>query len=245
MAKSNNADAFKIHCYMMTTSGVWPQKNPNMYYKLKTLSSWFFAISLCTTMWMEAINDVKNFAKLSEILYIMVTITAYNIKLAVFTYYRKESFLDMINFLKNPVFVSYPDDIDHYMVKTIKSSTLLANIYRYLILCCVILYIFYPILDNKALPFPFPYDLGKYTPLMYVFQLMGESYAAWNNSCLDTLCTSLMGIAAAQLDILCEKIARIKEEEVSLQNYEISEEADKITTKKLSQCVEHHLAIIK
>lgn len=244
MVKSNNADAFKIHYNMMTTSGVWPKENPSLYYKLKTLSTWFFAISLCATMWMEAINDIKSFTKLSEILYIMVTITAYLIKLTVFTR-RRKSVLNMVNFLKDPVFLSYPDDVDHYMAKTIKWSTLLANVYRYLVLCCVILYIFYPILDNKALPFPFPYDLGSYTPFMYVFQLIGESYAAWNNSTFDTLCTSLMGIAAAQLDILCEKITRIKEGRVMVQDYEFSEEADKSTTEKLSQCVEHHLAIIK
>ncbi|KAF2887261.1 hypothetical protein ILUMI_18912 [Ignelater luminosus] len=243
MVKSNNADAFKMQCSMMTTTGVWPKENPSIYYKTKTVASWFFAIGLCVTMWMEALNDIKDFAKLSEILYIMVTVTAYIIKLSVFTY-RKQSFLNMIKFLEDPVFASYPDQADHFMAKTISSSTIIAKVYRYLVMCCVVLFFFYPILDNKTLPFPFPYDLGKYTPFMFGFQLIGAGYDAWNNSCIDTLCTSLMGIAAAQLDILCEKIIHIKEQIVPQGDSEISEETDKDTIEKLKQCVEHHLAIM-
>ncbi|KAF2904855.1 hypothetical protein ILUMI_01326 [Ignelater luminosus] len=244
MPISNSADAYRLQYIILSATGAWPKENPTILYRFNTFLSWFYGLGLYGIMLTQCIHDITDITKLSETLYIMVSFMGFIIKFLVFTY-RKKEFLDILEFLKDPVFVSYPEDLDHYMVKTIKSWTLLSKVYQFLIICCIILYLIYPILDNKALPFAFPYDLGQYNIVMYGFQLIGEYYSANNNIYLDVLCASLMGIIAAQLDILAEKIIRIRENDSVLDEYEISIRADEEAIKRLKQCVVHHLAIIK
>ncbi|KAK5647660.1 hypothetical protein RI129_002552 [Pyrocoelia pectoralis] len=190
-------------------------------------------------MSIEVAHHYKDFVKLSETLYIMITITGYLVKQISLTYNTK-AFLKIIEFLKDPVFLSYPYELDHYMVKTVRQSTFIANMYRYIVACCVVLFFVYPIVDHKSLPFPFPLELGVYTYFMYAFQIVAVGLTAWNNSSIDTLTTSLMGITAAQLDILYEKIIGIQNEAPEGGNNE-----DKNVLKVLRQCVEHHNAIMQ
>ncbi|KAF2904109.1 hypothetical protein ILUMI_02062 [Ignelater luminosus] len=229
---------------MLVLTGVWPIENPNVIYKVKRLLSWISAFGLSGILLTEFIYDIRDFTKLSETLYIGVTYMGFLVKLLVFSRRRKE-FLNLLKFLKNPIFVSYPEDLDHYMAKSIKQSVLLARVYRVLGVSIVVGYAFYPILDNKPLPFPFPYDLGNYTILMYCLQMIGEAFSAVNNLCLDVMCTSLMGLAAAQLDILTQKIIRLKEDNGVISNPVILNQVDARIIEKLKDCVKHHLAIIK
>lgn len=244
MPISNNADAYKLQRIVLTATGAWPKENPTILYRINTLLSWIFALGLLGIMLTQCIHDITDITKLSETLYIMVSFLGFITKFSIFTY-RKKEFVAILEFLKDPVFVSYPEDLDHYMVKTIKSWNLLSKVYQFLIICCIILYIIYPILDNKPLPFPFPYDLGQYNTPMYGFQIIGEYYSVNNNIYLDVLCASLMGIIAAQLDILAEKIIRVRQRNSVLDEHEISAQADEIAIRRLKQCVVHHLAIIK
>lgn len=244
MLKSSNEDVYKVPYNMMLKSGIWPKEYPTLVYKIKTFLSWFFAIGLLVVQLMQAINDIKDFAKLSETLYIMVAVLGYIIKLGVFTY-RKEKFLEMVNFLKGPIFTSYPDEYDHFMKKNIKYASLAANTLKYFFMSCVVLYLIFPIIDQVPLPFPFPYELGRYTFVMYAFQIAAEGYAAWNNACIDTLCTCMMGVAVAQLEILSEKIIHIKKDHAQLGTYEISERKEEIAVRRIRQCVQHHLAIMR
>ncbi|KAK4885198.1 hypothetical protein RN001_001469 [Aquatica leii] len=243
MVKSNNANAFKLQHAMMLSSGVWPEESSTITYKIKCIISWILSLGLFITMTMQVIHDITDFTKLSEILYIMVTIAATVGKMASFTYQRKK-FLKMIKFLKEPIFMSYTDDLDHYMAATIKSSTFIANFYRYLVGCCIVMFIVYPIVDNKPLPFPFSFELGSFKYCMYVFQIASIGCCAWNNSCIDTLTTSIMGIGAAQLSILYEKIVNIKHMTNCLEDKNNVSVKNKDITPSLEQCVEHHNAII-
>lgn len=240
MINSNNEDAIKIQHDMLVFSGFWPRKNSSIFYKCRRTFSWVMLIMLGITMWMQVIKVINDFTQLSEILYIMVTITATIIKSGVFTY-RRKYFLKLLELLKDPLFISYPNDLNHYMATTIKYSRLIANTYRYLVFACVVLIGLFPIVDNKPLPFPFDFNLRGYKIPMYAFQLTAECVAAWNNSSLDTLCTSLMGITAAQLDILAEKIIHIKD--VTLAKH--TPASEEIALKNFKQCVKHHVAIME
>ncbi|KAK5647664.1 hypothetical protein RI129_002556 [Pyrocoelia pectoralis] len=190
-------------------------------------------------MSIEVAYNLKDFIKLSETLYMMITVAEYVIK-QISLSYKKKAFLKIIEFLKDPIFLSYPYELDHYMVKTVRQSTFIANTYRYIVGCCVVLYLVYPMVDHKSLPFPFPLELGVYRYFMYAFQIVTVGIGAWNNSSIDTLTTSLMGISAAQLDILYEKIIRIQNEAPENGN-----KNDKNVLKVLRQCVKHHNAIIQ
>ncbi|KAF2905331.1 hypothetical protein ILUMI_00833 [Ignelater luminosus] len=241
MIKSSNEDVYKIPYDMMTKSGIWPKKNPSFVYKMKTSLNWFFALSLFVILLLQAIDDIGDFAKLSQSLYIMAAMLGYIIKLGTFTF-RRNKFLNMINFLKNPIFTFVSEDFEHYLIKNIKRANLTANSFKYLYMSCVFFYLIYPIADHVSLPFPFPYDLGRYTFLMYAFQMVAESFAAWNNACLDSLCACTMCVAIAQLEILAKKINTVKQNHSSLVAYEISED---VILRRLKHCTKHHLAIIK
>lgn len=241
MTKIEAHEVYKIPYDMLSATGIWPKKTPSPFYKMKTGVSWLLAISLLTTMTMETLNDLNDFTKLSEILYINVTIAAYFVKMAVFTY-KREIILNTIKFLRDPIFLSYPEDLSRYMVNAVRVSNLLGKTYQYSACCCVILFTVYPFLDNKPTPFPFPYDLGKYNYIMFVQQAVAVSIAAWNNSSLDVLCTSLIGIACAQFDILAGKITSSKVEE-NEEHFDLKK--DREVRKNLKQCVTHHLAILK
>ncbi|KAF2904118.1 hypothetical protein ILUMI_02071 [Ignelater luminosus] len=244
MVKSNSADAFKVQYNTLILTGIWPIENPNVIYRIKTILSWVSALGLSGVMLTQLIHDITDFTKLSETLYILLAYMGFIVKLVVFMYRRKE-FLNVINFLKNPIFLSYPEDLDHYMAKSINQSVRLAKIFQPFAVSFVIFYAVYPILDNTSLPFPFPYDLGKYRMVMYCSQLISEGMAAINNMYIDTICTSLMGIIAAQLDILTEKIMRLNENDGTVEDHAISNEVCESIYEKLKDCVKHHLAIIK
>ncbi|KAK5647662.1 hypothetical protein RI129_002554 [Pyrocoelia pectoralis] len=223
---------------MMQSTGVWPEENSGVINKIKYIFSVTMCIGLVVTMSIEVAHHYKDFVKLSETLYIMITITGYLVKQISLTYNTK-TFLKIIEFLRDPIFLSYPYELDHYMVKTVRQSTFIANMYRYIVGCCVVLFFVYPMVDHKSLPFPFPLELGVYRYFMYAFQIVALGIGAWNNSSIDTITTSLMGITAAQLDILYEKIIYIQNEAP-----ESDDNEDKNVLKVLRQFVEHHNAII-
>ncbi|KAF2904116.1 hypothetical protein ILUMI_02069 [Ignelater luminosus] len=159
--------------------------------------------------------------------------------------FHGKEYLKLIDFLKNPIFLSYSEDLDHYMAKSIKQSVLLTNGYRVVAVTIMVGYTIYPLLDNKPLPTPFPYDLGKFTMLMYCFEVISGSFSMVNVICLDVTCTSLMELAAAQLDILAEKIIRLEEDDVVVGDPIILTQIRESIHEKLKNCVKHHLAIIK
>ncbi|XP_031329090.1 uncharacterized protein LOC116160089 [Photinus pyralis] len=242
-AKTLNSDAFKTQQAMMTATGAWPDHS-SITYNIKALFFHAFTIGLFVTMSMQVIFNLNDFTNLSEILYIMVTVTGYVVKQCALTY-KRNVFVNLIQFLKDPLFLSYPDELDHYMFETVKKSTLIANVYRFSIAFCIVLFTVYPILENKPLPFPFPYDLGNYRYFMYAFQIISVGVCAWNNCTIDTLTTSLMGIAAAQLDILYEKLIVIRKESQENDDVPYCEKSEEDILLKLRQCVEHHNAIIQ
>lgn len=243
MVISNSAEAFRIQSNLLAFTGVWPTENPNIIYRIRTIFSWFSAVGFFGMLLTQCIYDIKDIIKLSETLYLLVTYMELILKLSVLSHRRKE-FLNIICSLKKPIFVSYPEDLNYYMAKSIKQSVFLAKTYRIVAVTIIIGYAIYPILDNKPLPSPFPYDLGKYTIPVYCFQLIGGSFCMVNVVCYDLTCTSLMGLASAQLDILSKKIIRLKEGAV-VEGSGIFHEVDENLSVKLKHCVKHHLAIIK
>lgn len=240
MAKTDNGEAYKAYYKMMYATGIWPQLNNSILYKVRIFLSWALLFFFFVTMGMQTFHDRKDFTKLSEILYINFTLYGYLIKLAMFAY-KKTDVLYLLDFLKKPIFQSYPDEYDYFMVNAVRVSKILARTYQLCIFCWITFYIYYPFLDDKSLPIPFPYDYGYYRYVMFPMQIIGVGWGAWNNSCIDVFTVSLIGIANAQYEILAEKIKNIKNNS----HEEINPEVDTSIIKSLKQCVQHYLAIIR
>lgn len=241
MSQISTAEVLQVYYDMLNTTGIWPQKNPSWIYRLKTIVSWIFAWALFIIMTIETIHDLNDFTKLSEIIYINATCVTYITKLIIFTL-KRNKFLQLVKFLKSPIFGTYPSELNHYMEDSIKFSNMLAKIYQYAVGCCVSLYAIYPIIDKTSLPIPFPYDLGKYTYYVFIFEVAGVGVGAWNNSSIDVLSCSLIGIASAHFEILAEKIKRCTKN--ANEDY-IDPQIQMEILRRVNQCVDHHLAILK
>lgn len=233
MAKINIDVAFENYYSLMLVSGIWPLDNPSILYRMRTLTSWIFTGGLWLTMALEVALDISDLTKLSEILYIMVTIASDLIKLGAFTYNRKK-FLKVLDFLRDPIFSSHSEELDRHMENTLRYLNILAKLYQYSTIGCMCFFVIYPIMDNKPYPFPLSFEFGKYRLLVFALQIISAGIAAWNNFCVDLSCITLMGISAAQFEILVEKIENIKS---------TSDESEIV--QKLKHCVDHHLSIIE
>lgn len=245
MTVPDHTDAITLQRKMLTVCGLWPTvKSPTIWYRLRKYATWIMSLSLCFTMWMEAVHDWNDFAKLSEILYVLITVTVYILKLMGFTYYTKE-FCDMIESLGDPIFQTYPENMGVYVEKAIQISTFITRIYGGMCGVVIAQYALMPFLDDTPLPLPFSYNIGSFAPLMYVFQVTGCGIAAWANGSMDTLTAGLMSIAAAHLDILGRKLNCIKSENKTIATLGIHLEEDVKTKETLVNCVNHHHAIIK
>lgn len=192
-------------------------------------------------MWMEAINDWNDFEKLSEILYVLITVTTYILKLIGYTYHTKK-FTNLVENLDNPIFETYPEKLGIHVKRAIQLSTVVTMMYGGMCACVIIQYALMPFLGSESLPLPFPYETGSFTPLMYIFQVVGCGIAAWANGSLDNLTVGLMSIAAAHLDIVGSKLNSIQskgQREVG------SRRKEEIHTKAVViNCVRHHHATI-
>ncbi|CAG9812827.1 unnamed protein product [Phaedon cochleariae] len=102
------------------------------------------------------------------------------------------------------------------------------------------MYSIMPIVIKTDLPIMFSYDLGQFWMAMYIFQVIGMVNAASNNSSLDILAVSLIGIGCAQIDILNEKLKK-------LFHNSMKKEFDGYIQddQSVRDCVRHHIQIIR
>lgn len=240
MPTSEGDEAIKMYFDMMTASGIWPQRNPTNFYKFKTATSWFLGITMFATFTARSIKDMNNFTKLSEIAYMTIAMFSFLIKLIVITHRRKD-LLELIKLIRSPIFHSHPEDLNKYTTRTTRFTNSLGKMYQYSIILCIIFYTLYPMIYKK-LPFRFPWDLGRYNYIVFIYQIVSLGVSGWNNSSIDLIMLALIGFSQAQFDILAQKIALNKVED-KREGYD--SELDVEILERLKQCVVHHLSIIR
>lgn len=246
--------AFAIQEQMLSIMGYWHKENPPALYKIRGTVTMLIFLVAYILMVMQFFHDISDFSKLSEILYMMMSYTSYFCKLCGYLYSR-ETFLEMLSHLKNPIFTRCSPEMERHLIKTLNLSLFITKLYRFSCGIVVILFSIYPLFDNKPLPTAVPFETGRYTFLLYIVQSLALLIAAWNNFCLDTLCTSLIGTAIGQFDILKEKILTFKEraiaeeESVLAVSFKISHifetDVNKRAKSLLNDCIIHHNALIK
>nr|ALR72552.1 odorant receptor OR7 [Colaphellus bowringi] len=169
----------------------------------------------------------------------MISPTSYLIKLIIFKS-KSVHVLEMLSFLELTEFNNYPKGLSGIVERTVKFSRYLG--YAYQFMCCLVitLYSTIPLFTKADLPIRFSHDVGKLKPAVYIFQVIGLSSAASNNSCLDVLAMSLMGICSAQIDILNKKL-------ITLGKNEDEDETDGSNNSylRLKKCAKHHVEIIR
>nr|QBB72962.1 odorant receptor [Protaetia brevitarsis] len=246
--------AFAIQEHMMSIMGYWHKENSSAFYKIRGTVTMLIFLVAYVLMLMQFFHDIVDFRKFSEILCMLMSYTSYFCKLCGYLYSRK-TFLEMLSHLKNPIFTRCSPEMERHLIKTLNLSLFITKLYRFSCGMVVILFSIYPLFDDKPLPTSVPFETGRYTFLLYIIESLAMLIAAWDNFCLDTLCTSLMGTAIGQFDILKEKILTFKEraigeEEIVLGvNFKTTNIFEANVNKRakslLNDCIVHHNALIK
>lgn len=231
MTRTDSRDVIRIHKILYTITGIWPSRSPSRFLKIRHYTSWTLAFGLAAVMYTEAVVDGGDFRKLSKILFIQISATSFIVKMANFVYHGQE-FLDMIEYLDNPIFRSYPEELDIHIRRAKKFNNFLSAAFLGSTLFVVVMLGVTPLVTNQDFPVPFPYNLGPYNNLMYTFQVLGIAAAAWNHNVLDVLTTGVINIGIAHLNILGDRLRHL-----SRGGKEVREE--------VLVCINHHQAIIK
>lgn len=234
-------DAVSTTRWMLSKSGVWPMKRMNCLDWFKLTINWTYALSLVIMMLIEITNVWRDYKKLAEILGTIFPYGTYGCKLIALAY-NKKCFFEIINDINSATFNSHPKDLVQPIAQTIWISKTAEKIFKFLLLLLLMIYLIFPIIDHNALPIPLSYELGNYYYLMHLYQMTALILTAWNISCIDLLFTSFVGLAAAQIDILREKLIRCKCNEDSTTAEEIF---DRNVAVILQDCIKLHIAIIR
>lgn len=227
MSRTDHKEMFRIQKFLLTLTGIWPTRAPTLRYHLMTLQVWIVSIPFCLAMYLEAYAQRSDFVKLSAIVYLLVTCTTYILKVAFLRHLKHGEFLELLDQLEDPAFMSYPMELDHLLKQRVQTMTRISKIALVFQFGIIVLYALIPLLTNE-LPVPFSYDVGAWKPFLAVFQILGLSNGSYNNLTLDVLTIALIKIAIAHLDILGERLRGMRG-----------------VKKELVSCVEHHEAIIK
>ena len=248
----------KLHCKqayesierMMVVTAVWPKVGASVSYILRgTVCSsltFLFYISMCA----EALVHYEDFQSLSEVLCVLFECTPYVGKFIGFTI-NKGVFVNLLHDLDNDQFNNHPENLNAPLRNTISRINLISRLFRILSFSSLFFYMLYPIIDGKMLPIPFSFNVGRYTYVIYVFQIVSLGLSAWNNSCFDLLCSGAMGIASAQLEMLSGRLTGLyREIEGCCENFSRNGKGRKsLIDEKIHEilkiCVRHHISIIR
>lgn len=246
MGKPQMEEALKVPRFFMTLTAAWPVENPSYFYKIFFIVGLIFSFPCYALYWVEIGLNVTHIVKLSYVLCLSISVTSYIFKFISFVV-RKRSFVAILNLLKSPIFYTFSDNLNYIIEDAIKFS-LIHRTFVYSCLGVMFVYWIFPLIDHQKLPTAMSIDFGYFTPLIYVVQVAGMTFAILNNMSLDCLTTILMNLAAAQFSVLGGKLMSVYEDALNEisgideaeAEYKIIERVDDAVCEKLKQIIIHH-----
>lgn len=244
MAISKNEEVIEVIKNMMMLWGTWPKQKRSFYYNLKKFISVIMPLFFVILIYDQLMKNRNYIDKLTDVLCLFASYVSYLIKLAIFSS-KTSTFFSILQQLNQKTFINYPNEFAHYVENTIKISKYVARLYQLSCLIVIVSYVLKPWLipEGQRLPVEVAFDVGNYYYVIYIFQSLSLLIGAWNNSSMDALAMDLMSIAAAQLDILKDKLLQLNVYcEDNVQN-------DLFVTvtieRKIKESVIHHMDIIR
>ncbi|KAB0804557.1 hypothetical protein PPYR_01527 [Photinus pyralis] len=253
MAISLNSNAFKIQKRLMIMTGLWPRRDSGTLYRIYGASHYWLLATFSLSLLLSTMV-VKDFSQLIQGWSMFVAILNCVIKFTIF-YFKMPVFLDLLDFLHSPHFSYHKDEVDHHLKRIIDFAIAVVKLFLCSCVTTVFCMITTPLFASKGTrltPLPFPLDFEKHSFLTYIsvylYQCLGLASACCSSIGFDNLSTSMMGLCSAYFAILTETIISTTNEfqkkanENHIRSYE---KFDEQVYSDLSQCVEHHLAVIK
>lgn len=183
-------------------------------------------------------------SKIVDILYYLMTQTAYLVKLVNFIIKRRNMFV-IEEICEENVFNMQQKHQYRFLKEAHHSTEIVAVIFR--LLCCgvVLFYGVYPVIDNNYSIKPplsgwYPMDEENYRIFIYLFQVIAVGLSAFSNSNIDLLNTKLISMGSAQLDILMDNLKNLVPSHINDQ-----EQLDNLVENRLKIHVIHHNTILR
>lgn len=254
MVKAKNSEAFEFQRRLMILSGFWPFRKPSIFYKIYGYTHYFLVTTFAMSLLISTMV-VHDFSQLIQGWSMFVAIVNCSTKFTIF-YTKMPAFLDLLDFLKSPHFAYHDEKYDHYLKRIIKIATVVVKMFFCSGITTVFCILSAPMIvptDDFQTPLPFPANFRKLPAFfyyaVYCYQCVSLFSAAWTSIGFDNLSTSMMGLCSAYFEILKETIvdatAPIKKLIEKNGDSDIYGHLDLDIYQKLSDCVEHHLAVIK
>ncbi|KAF2894897.1 hypothetical protein ILUMI_11275, partial [Ignelater luminosus] len=229
---------------MIANTGTWPKRNPSVSYRLRGWLSIAGTILLTSTCVADIIVDFDDTGNVIYAMCISMAVFHCTVK-HVILHANKEKMFQILKFLKDPIFTSH-GPLNIYIVKKMRFCSFVRRLLMLSTWGTASLIIISPLFDisSRMLSAPFPVDMQEKPVYLYLLvwfmQVFGTSLTAWIIPAYDGLIVYLMGIAAAQLQILREKILHSADD---FRERNTFRDFDRLVNKKLRHCVIHHIAI--
>lgn len=239
-------DGYIFEKKLLTISGMYPVKNPSIFYYGRSIITWFLSCANLVSQLIMMYQEAGDLSKITSLLYYCMTQTAFICKLLNFNL-RKRLLIVMEEELRNPLFNTFSRDQNKkYLQSPISGLKQIASIFRVLCALVLLFYAIFPSIDkNPDNPLPmqgwYPFDIKKYRMYVYVFQVVSVGVSAFNNSTMDILTSGLITTASVQFLILKDNLRNMVENLPQKTRNDISEVVDR----RLEKCVRHHNDILK
>lgn len=169
---------------LLRLSGIWPVKQIKINYLIRTIISWIFSYILLGLMCAEVIHVMGDMKRVNEIACTLTPVIVYCFKMTALVYYRK-NFFNIVETLNSDLFNKYSESMQRPLQKILKVTNQGKKIFHILTLSVIIFYTVFPIFDEKELPIPFSFNVGRYRYVMHIFQIVTLSLSAWNLTSID------------------------------------------------------------
>lgn len=249
-------DALRIQRAVMTAVASWPKERYSPIYFLRL----FFGIVLFLIAYIiyviDVIKNIGDIMKLPYVLYMTMALSSFVVKFFWFLH-KRASVHSLTKQLKDPIFYTYPENLDVLLKRSINVSILFQKGYLGLCTGFIMVYFIFPVFYRMELPSFVSMEFGRYKLYVFISQLWAIIFGVCTNGNMDLLIMTIMNLASAQFDILKGKIEKIREiavEEILERSPNLKrvcfdgcifKEVDDLVCEKLKNVVEHHNAIIR
>lgn len=227
----------------MKIGGIYPLDAPNAISYIAFIVTLFMSFGLFFAMGIQLFIE-KEMAKIINILYYLPQQTAYVFKLINFLYNGKTIHKIQIIF-NSSLFNLHKEQQYHFLNDAIYKTKIIGNIFR--MLCCgvVAFYGMQPLYSNDPMPLPawYPFDINKYSVVIYFFEVLGVLVSATINSNIDLLNVRLISLGTAQLEILTDNLENVADTE---EIHRMSEqEMNNVVEERVQIYAQHHQLILE
>ncbi|KAI4468378.1 odorant receptor [Holotrichia oblita] len=230
---------------MLQLAGIWPTKQITTALILKLLVCWTLLPGAIVCMLIELCKVGSDINKIIEVLVSLLQFIIVAVKLSSVTL-KKKCFLSLLKQLHCMISShKIQNEIPTQRATTISNK--LVKFFGMLTISVVVFYTLFPVIDKKALPIPFSYELGRYYYLMHLTECLMLITAGLTGNSIDALYVTLATFAAAEIEILNSKllICTLQVKEGAGNNKLCCRAFNELVKRNLLECIRLHTSIIR